>query len=126
MGSFSNVLLVVASVFVFAVYVMVMSQIIIDLFRDPELGGAAKALWILGLIFVPVVTAILYIATRGDAMARRAAAHRARDKLEKYVDDTTAASSVDVIARAKSLLDAGIITGDEFAMIKRTALASPS
>jgi hypothetical protein len=117
---------VIAALFVFAVYVMVMLQIIIDLFRDPDLGGAAKALWILGLLFVPIITAVLYMATRGNAMAQRASAQRARDKVERYMGDTTATSSVDVIARAKSLLDAGVITSDEFATIKRTALASPA
>jgi hypothetical protein len=125
MSKLSNLIFLTAAIFVFAVYVMVVAQIIIDLFRDPELGAGAKALWIIGLIFVPLVTAVLYVALRGQAMARRTAVQRARDKAELAFGDTVSTSSVDVIARAKSLLDAGVITNDEFATIKRTALASP-
>jgi hypothetical protein len=51
--------LLIASTFVFIAYLFVLFHIGFDLFRDAELGGGFKALWIIGLIFVPVFTARL-------------------------------------------------------------------
>lgn len=59
------------STLVFIAYLLVMFQIVVDLFRDPDLGGLPKALWIIDLIFVPLLTAMGYILVRGRSMAQR-------------------------------------------------------
>ena len=125
MSDFANVVWVMLSFFLFAAYIVVMLQIVVDLFRDPQLGGGAKALWILGLIFLPILTALVYIVSRGKGMAQRQrlASERARVEGEEYIRHVAGSTSVDQIARAKSLLDSGVITTDEFAAIKRGALA---
>ena len=77
----------IASTFIFIAYLLVLFQIIVDLFRDPDLGGGSKVLWIIGLIFVPVLTSLIYILTRGRGMAarQRSEVQRARSDAETYI-----------------------------------------
>jgi hypothetical protein len=109
----------------FVAYLVILFQIVVDLFRDSELGGGAKALWIIGLIVVPVLTALIYIVARGGGIAarQRAAMQRAKSEADAYIRDVAAKSPADQIADAKKLLDAGTISADEFARLKAKALA---
>ena len=125
MSNLANMMWLLVSTFVFVAYIVVMFQIVVDLFRDHELSGWLKALWIIGLLFVPILTALLYVIIRGRGMAQRqrAAAARAREEAAAYVRDVAGTSSVAQIAKAKALLDAGTIDNDEFAHLKQQALA---
>ena len=57
--------------FVFIAYLFALFAIIGDLFRDHKLNGWWKALWIIFLIFVPFLTALVYLIARGNGMAER-------------------------------------------------------
>ena len=112
--------------FAFIAYLMVMFTIIGDLFRDPRVGGGEKALWIVLLIFFPLLTAIVYLVTRGDGMNERRTrdVEAVRAQQEDYIRSvSSSASPADSIARAKRLLDAGTITPAEYDMLKAKALA---
>ncbi|MBD7950756.1 MULTISPECIES: SHOCT domain-containing protein [Oerskovia] len=113
--------------FVFIAYLMVLFQILTDLFRDHTLSGWWKALWIVGLVFIPFLTALIYIIARGRGMTERhlAAASAAKAQADSYIREvaTGGQSATDQIASAKALLDAGTITPDEFASLKAKALA---
>jgi hypothetical protein len=124
-SNFWDIVWLILSTFVFVAYLLVLFQIVVDLFRDHELGGGFKALWIIGLIFLPVMTALVYIVARGRGMAerQRAAVQRAKTETEAYIRDVAGKSPADQIATAKTLLDAGTITQDEFARLKAKALA---
>ncbi|MGB8433056.1 MAG: SHOCT domain-containing protein [Burkholderiales bacterium] len=125
MSNFWDIVWLILSSFVFVAYLLVLFQIIIDLFRDHELGGGFKALWIIGLLFLPFLTALLYIVARGKGMAARgrAAAERAKSDTDSYIRSVAGRSPAEQIADAKALLDAGTITQDEFARLKSKALA---
>ena len=125
MSNFWDLILLMISTFVFVAYLLIMFQIIVDLFRDHELGGGTKVLWILGLIFVPMITAIIYIIARGKGMATRqqASLQKAKSDTETYIKGVAGKSPAADIADAKSLLDAGTISADEFAKLKAKALA---
>jgi len=116
-------------VFVFFAYLMVLFSILSDLFRDSELNGWVKAIWIIFLIFVPFLTALIYLIARGNGMTKRGMAQAAEMKKaqDEYIRQTAGTvgggSSVDDIAKAKSLLDSGAITQAEFDAIKAKALA---
>ena len=60
MSNFWDLLTLLVSTFLFVAYLFVLFQIVTDLFRDGAMGGVAKALWIVGLIFLPMLTAIVY------------------------------------------------------------------
>jgi hypothetical protein len=124
-SNFWDIVWLILSTFVFVAYLLVLFQIVVDLFRDHELGGGFKALWIIGLIFLPVMTALVYIVARGRGMAerQRGAVQRAKTETEAYIRDVAGKSPADQIATAKTLLDAGTITQDEFARLKAKALA---
>ncbi|MFE7844817.1 PLDc N-terminal domain-containing protein [Microbacterium sp. NPDC057407] len=111
-------------IFWFTAYIYVVIVVITDLFRDEELNGWLKALWIIALVFVPFLTALVYVIARGRGMAERA---RARYATAPEVDDyrpAASASPADDIAKAKALLDAGSITQGEFEALKSKALGN--
>ena len=125
MSNFWDLLWLMFSAFMFVAYLFVMFQVVADLFRDSELGGISKALWIFGLIVLPFLTALVYVIARGSGMARRqqAAVQRAQNEAESYFRQLAAKSPADQIADAKRLLDAGTISADEFDRLKAKALA---
>jgi hypothetical protein len=124
MSYFWDAVVLMTSTFFFIAYLIVLFQVVIDLFRDAEMGGGSKVLWIIGLIFLPVLTALIYILVRGDGMAgrQRAAVRSAKADTEAYIREVAAKSPADQIADAKKLLDAGTISNDEFACLKAKAL----
>lgn len=124
MSNFWDIVLLMASTFIFVAYLVVLFHVIVDLFRDSEMGGGAKAIWIIGLVFIPVLTSLLYILFRGRGMADRARAAQSRAKADTdaYIRDVAGKSPADQIADAKKLLDAGTINADEFARLKTKAL----
>jgi hypothetical protein len=125
MSNFWDTVWLILMTFVLVAYLLVLFQIIVDLFRDKNLGGFSKAIWFLGLIFVPFLTALVYIIFRGRGMSERqlAAAHEARAETDAYIRTVAGSkSATEQIAEAKSLLDSGAITADEFARLKAKAL----
>jgi hypothetical protein len=125
LSNFWDVVVLMVSTFVFVAYLVVLFQIVVDLFRDAEMGGGAKVLWIIGLIFLPVLTSLVYIVARGGGMAerQRASLRRAKSETDAYIREVAAKSPAEQIADAKALLDAGTITKDEFERLKAKALA---
>lgn len=101
--------------------VMVLS----DLFRDRALNGWAKAAWIVFLVFIPLLTSLVYLIARGGSMPDRIneQAREARDATDAYIRDVAGSSPADEVAKAKALLDVGTITPDEFAAMKARAIS---
>ncbi len=112
--------------FFFIAYLMVLFNVIGDLFRDRELSGWWKAIWIVFLIVLPAIGLLTYLIARGGSMAERSAAAMsdARAARESYIRQVAATSPADQIASAKTLLDQGSITQAEFDALKAKALAS--
>jgi type VI protein secretion system component VasK len=113
--------------FFFVCYLMVLFQVIGDLFRDKELSGWWKALWIIFLIIFPFLALIIYLIARGRGMAERQAGEmrKAQVATDQYIQTVAGASNpAEQIASAKNLLDSGTITQEEFERLKQKALAS--
>jgi hypothetical protein len=115
--------------FVFIAYLFALFAIIGDLFRDHKLNGWWKAVWILFLIFLPFITALVYLIARGNGMAERSQkeAKQYQAATDQYIRQTVGASSSpsDEIAKAKSLLDSGTINQAEYEQLKAKALSHP-
>ena len=112
--------------YILVAYLMLLFHIIGDIFRDRDLGGFAKALWMIVLIVVPFLSALIYLIARGRGMAERQASRmqEAQAETEQYIKSVASApNSADQIASAKTLLDDGTITQDEFEQLKVKALA---
>jgi len=123
--SFWNVFWLIIVSFAFIAYLMVMFNIIIDLFRDRDTSGGLKAVWFICLIFFPFLTAVVYLIARGPGMAQRqsAAMDRAKSAQDDYIRSVAGASSTEQIAQAKSLLESGAISQAEFDALKAKALS---
>lgn len=125
MSNFWDFVWLLLMTFVLVAYLMVLFQIIVDLFRDKNLGGFSKAIWFIGLIFLPFLTALIYIIARGRGMSERqvAAFQEARAESEAYIRSIAGGkSAAEQIAEAKALLDSGAISADEFAKLKAKAI----
>lgn len=113
--------------FAFIAYLFALFAIIGDLFRDQKLNGWWKAVWIIFLIFVPFLTALIYLIARGTGMAERSQKEyrQVRAAQDEYIRQTagTSASPSDEIAKAKALLDSGSINQQEYEALKAKALA---
>ncbi len=55
-------------------FIWIFIALISDIFRDHEMSGWAKALWILVLVLFPLIGSLIYIIVRGPGMAQRSAA----------------------------------------------------
>ena len=71
--------------FCFFAYLVLLFQIVGDLFRDHELSGWWKALWVIALIVVPFLSALIYIIARGRGMAERQV--KTAVQMQKQTDD---------------------------------------
>ena len=113
--------------FFFVCYLMVLFHVIADLFRDRELSGWWKALWIIFLIIFPFLALLIYLIARGRGMAERQAGEmqKAQVATDQYIQSVASRSNpAEQIASAKNLLDSGAITQEEFERLKQKALAS--
>lgn len=112
--------------FFFIMYLMILFQIIVDIFRDSAMNGWVKAIWLIALLFIPLLTALIYVIARGKGMTERsmAAAQQSRAEAEDYIRSVSGSTDPAAqIANAKALLDAGTISQTEFDQIKAKALA---
>ena len=128
MSNFWDTVWLILMTFVLVAYLLVLFQIIVDLFRDKELGGLSKAIWFIGLVFLPFLTALVYLIARGGGMQKRQleqaqAMQAAQADYIQSVVRSSSASATEQIASAKSLLDSGTITQAEFDALKAKALA---
>ena len=112
--------------FLFIAYLMVLFSIIADLFRDPDASGGVKAVWVIALIFVPFLTALIYLIARGKGMTERSAQQAAavQEQQAAYIRDVAgSSSSAEQIEKARAMLDQGTITQAEFERLKEKALS---
>ena len=112
--------------FFFVAFLMALFQIIVDLFRDQELSGWWKALWLIFILFLPVLGALIYLIARGNGMAQRHMrdATDAKQATDAYIQSVAKQSNpTEQIATAKGLLDSGAISQAEFDSLKAKALA---
>jgi hypothetical protein len=125
--SFWDVVWFIFISFAFVAYLMVMFSIITDLFRDRDTSGWVKALWIVLLIFFPLITALVYLIARGSGMTERSmrSAESMKQQQDAYIREVAGqATPVDQVAKAKAMLDAGAISQAEFDALKAKALAA--
>ena len=127
-GSF---LLALFEFFIFFAWIMCVFYVFGDIFRSRDMGGGAKTLWSLFIIFLPFLGSLIYLIARGSGMTQRSleAQRRMQDAQADYIRSVASSEpaakggAADQIASAKSLLDAGTITQPEFDQLKAKALA---
>src|SRR4029453_6244536 len=128
-GSF---LLATLEFFIFFAWFMALFWVFGDLFRSRDIGGVAKTLWSLLLIFLPILGMLVYLIVRGHGMTDRAldAQAEAQKRQDAYIRKVATSNSggggsaTEQIASAKALLDSGAITAAEYEQLKADALGT--
>ncbi|MEK9664364.1 MAG: SHOCT domain-containing protein [Candidatus Nanopelagicales bacterium] len=112
-------------IFFMIMYFMVLFSIILDLFRNREMNGWIKALWIFLLFLIPFLSLLVYIIVYGRGMAERqqAAVLTAQKEQDAYIKQVAGTSPAEQIAQAQQLLTSGAISQEEFDKIKAKALS---
>src|SRR4029079_1304601 len=93
--NFGEGLLLIFEFFLLFAWIWILISIISDLFRDHELSGVAKAVWVFFLVFLPFLGVLLYLIVRGDGMRDRTIKVQADTKKEfdSYVQEQAHAGS---------------------------------
>jgi uncharacterized small protein (DUF1192 family) len=124
--SFGEILLVALEIFFFVIWIWILITILSDLFRDHELSGWAKAAWVLFLVFIPFLTALVYLIARGEGMRDRTikAQADAKKHFDEYVrQQAHAGSPADELHKLAELKDRGALSQEEFDRAKAKLLA---
>jgi ABC-type multidrug transport system fused ATPase/permease subunit len=113
--------------FLFFIWIWILISVFIDIFRSEDLGGWAKALWVIFVVILPFLGVLVYLIARGGKMHERAAKQAAQQEKDfrGYVQQVAGDSNpADQLAKLADLKDRGVITDDEFATQKAKILAS--
>lgn len=123
--SFGDLLLLVVEIFLFVIWIWILFTIIGDLFRDHEMSGWAKALWILFLVFIPFLTMLVYLIARGSGMRDRAikAQAEAKHHMDSYIQQQAHSTPADELHKLHDLKEKGALSAEEFDKAKAKLLA---
>jgi len=115
-------------IYLMVMYFVLVFVLLVDLFRDDEVSGLAKAIWTIALVLVPFVTLVVYLITRGRGMGKRSAARAAQEQQEtdaymKALTSNSGGGLASELEKAKILHDAGAITDGEYEALKAKLLA---
>ena len=110
--------------FLFFVWIMLIFTIFGDIIRSDDMGGAAKAIWSIFIIFLPFLGIFIYLIARGGGMGERqvAAAKKQNEQMQEYIRSTTGSaggtSDADQLAQLADLHSSGKIDDAEYAAAK--------
>jgi hypothetical protein len=123
--SFGELLLICLEVFFLVIWIWILFTIITDLFRDHEMSGWGKAAWVFFLVFVPFLTALIYLIARGTGMRDRTikAQAEAKQHFDAYVREQAHASPADELHKLNELKEKGALSSEEFERAKAKLLA---
>ena len=117
--------------FLFIIWIWLLFMVFIDIFRSHDIGGWAKALWVIFIIVMPYLGVLVYLIARGGKMHERAAQQaalqqKAFDQYVKQTAGTSGETSADQLHKLAGLKDQGILTEAEFDAQKAKILAEMS
>jgi len=124
--SFGELLLIALEVFFFVIWIWILITILSDLFLVHELSGWAKAAWVLFLVFIPFLTALIYLIARGEGMRDRTikAQADAKKHFDEYVrEQAHTGSPADELHKLSELKAKGDLSDAEFEQAKAKLLA---
>ena len=115
--------------FLFIIWIWLLITVFMDIFRSHDMGGWAKALWVIFVIVVPFLGVFVYLIARGGKMHERAAqdAVQQQQAFDQYVRQTAGTSgdtTADQLAKLADLKSQGVLNDDEFQAQKAKILSS--
>ncbi len=114
--------------FLFIIWIWLLIMVFIDIFRSHDMGGLAKALWVIFIIILPFLGVFVYLIARGGKMHERAAQEAAQQQkaFDQYVRQTAGNSgdtTADQLAKLADLKSQGVLSDTEFEAEKAKILA---
>ena len=114
--------------FLFFVWIWLLIVVFADIFRSHDMGGFAKALWVIFVIILPFLGVFIYLIARGGKMQEHAV-QQAQDQdaaMRAYIQDVNSSGggTVDQLAKLNDLKNQGVLTDAEFEAQKAKLLAS--
>src|SRR5215469_2485592 len=103
--------------FLFFIWIWILITVFADIFRSHDMGGWAKALWVIFVVVVPFLGVLVYLIARGKSMQERAAQRAAQQEQDfrGYVQEAAGgSSSADQLAKLADLKQQGVLTDAEF------------
>ncbi|MEU8470128.1 SHOCT domain-containing protein [Streptomyces sp. NPDC029006] len=115
--------------FLWILWFVLLFRIIVDIFRDDDMNGWAKAGWTLFVVVLPFLGVFVYLIARGKGMGKRemAEARARQEALDSYVRQTAQSgearpSHADELGKLSEMRSRGDITDDEFRRAKELVL----
>ena len=112
--------------FLFIAWIWLLISVYADVFRSKDLGGVAKAFWVIFVLVLPYLGVLVYLIARGGGMQERSAgrAAQAEQAVESYIREVAAPAGVaDELAKLAALRDQGVVSAAEFDAQKAKLLA---
>ena len=74
-------------IFLFVIWIWLLIVVFTDIFRSHDMGGAAKAIWVILIVIFPYIGVLVYLIARGGKMHERAEAQaqQAQSAFDAYV-----------------------------------------
>jgi hypothetical protein len=121
---FLNILWTMIIFFALFTWIWIAITVIGDVLRRHDIGGWAKAAWVVFVIVLPWLGILIYLIVQHDGMRERSiqGSKAQREAFDQYVREAAGGSAAE-IAKAKELLDSGAITQADFDRIKQQALS---
>ncbi len=124
---FLDVLWTMFIFFAWVIWFWLLITVFADVFRRHDIGGGAKALWLIFVIVLPFLGVFIYLITQSKNMAERnmKQAQAQQAQMDQYVKSVAGSGGAAAeIEKAKGLLDSGAISQAEYDSIKAKALAA--
>ena len=126
---FLDILWTMIIFFAWVVWIWMIVVIFGDVFRRRDIGGWAKAAWVVFMIVVPFIGVLTYLIVQHDGMAERGlkqvqAEQQHFDERVRAVAAAESGGPASEIEKAQKLLENGAIDRAEFETIKAHALAA--
>ncbi len=114
-----DILWTMLELFAFFIWIWLLIIVFMDIFRSPDMGGLAKALWVIFVIILPLIGVLVYLVARGGSMHERAEAQarqqqKAFDDYVRKAASGSGSSSAEELSKLADLKAKGVITDAEF------------
>jgi hypothetical protein len=120
---FLEVLWSIIIFFALAIWIWIAISVLVDVFARDDIGGWAKAAWVVFVIVLPFLGVLFYLITQHAGMYERSEKQTSQWTVFDQSEPEAAGGSAAEISKAKEFLDAGTITQEEFDAIKAKALS---
>ena len=111
--------------FAFVLWIWLLIYIFMDIFRSHDIGGFAKALWVIFVIIIPILGVLVYLIARGGSMHERSMqqAQAQEQQFQQYVREAAGSgNTADELAKISDLKAKGVLSDQEYEQAKAKIL----